>query len=144
MTCEILGAKRVGIVGHERKQIIRPRSDVCLTHSELDLLVEEIHHRHRSRGPAVDADQRHRPAAANGVDGRVEYRRTVGPDLFGQRRSDPVRKLSDHGLHGFHDRCTVRLHADGVDHGVRAPTRRRLDNLRTGSPSFSQSITSAP
>ena len=65
---EVGGAERVGVVGHQRHDLVDPALDVRLAHPDLDALVEHLEHRHRVDHAAVDAADRDRPAAADRVD----------------------------------------------------------------------------
>lgn len=66
---QVLGAQRVVVACHQRHEVIDPAFDVRLAHSELDALVEQLHHRQGVHGTAVDADDRQGAAPADGVDG---------------------------------------------------------------------------
>src|SRR5436190_13345882 len=81
---EVLGSQRISVLGQERQDLVRPSSDVGLSHEDLDLLVEEVHHRHRVESSAVDPGDREGPASPNGVDGVVEGAHAVDPGLLDQ------------------------------------------------------------
>jgi hypothetical protein len=64
---EGLGPQRVCVVDDQGEELVGPAADVSLSHPELELLVEHLHHRHRIGRTAVDADERDRstPATAS-------------------------------------------------------------------------------
>ena len=96
------------------------RLDVGLAHAELDLLVEQVHHRHRVELAAVDAADRDRAAAADGVDRGVQDAHAVDAGLLDHLPGDRVGQQAGHLLGQLADRRAVGLHADRVDHRVGA------------------------
>jgi hypothetical protein len=60
---KLADAQRVAVVADDRQQVIDPAPHVGLAHAQLHAPVEHLHQRHRVDFPAVDAADRHGPAA---------------------------------------------------------------------------------
>jgi hypothetical protein len=119
---EVLHAERVVVVPGERQALVDPASHVGLAHPQLDLLVEEVHHRERVSGSAIHPAQRDRPAAPNRVDGEVQHREPIDPGLLHELLRGRVGQEPEHVLGDLAHCRAVRLHARRVDDGVRAAT----------------------
>src|SRR6185437_1113281 len=117
---QALGAQRVGIVEQQRHDVVDPALDVALPHAQLDALVEHLQHRHRVQRPAVDTDDRHGAAAADGLNRVDQSSEPIDPELLGHRTADGIREHRRHLLPELFDRIAVAFHADGIDHPVRA------------------------
>jgi hypothetical protein len=115
-----LDAERIGRVGHQRHDVVDPVLHVGLAHPDLDLLVEHAQHRQRIGHPAVDANDRQRPAPADDIDRRMERAQPIDPRLFHEFGGDRIRQQPGHVLGHVRDGGAVRFHPDRVDHGVRA------------------------
>ena len=74
---EVRDAERVGGVVDERQDVVDPAVDVRLPHPDLQLAVEDLHHRERVLLAAVDTADRDRAAAPGGLQRRVQRRQPV-------------------------------------------------------------------
>ncbi len=110
------------LVGQQGKDVVDPALDVRLAHVQADLLVEHRQHRQRIGGPSVDPRQRDRSATPDDVDRRVEGSQPVDAGLRHRLARNEVRQQANGVLDQLIDQGAVRLHADGVDHRVRAQT----------------------
>ena len=141
-------AERVRVVLDQRQQHVGPAADVALTHPQLDLLVEHVHHRHRVDRAAVDPDHRDGAAAADGVDRGVQHRQPVDTDLLEHLAGGHIRQQAGQVLRRPGDVRPVRLHPDRVHHGVRAPPAghipQRVGDVRAGLQTRSGRCTSTP
>ncbi len=118
MRDEVHDAERVGRVLDEGQQVLDPVLDVALAHADRDLLVEERLHRQRVGLAAVDARDGDGAAAADRVERRVQRREAVDARDVHDLLRDAVGQEARSLLRERGGGAAVRLHADGLDHGV--------------------------
>ncbi|PSK62863.1 hypothetical protein B0E53_05229 [Micromonospora sp. MH33] len=105
----------------------RPIPLVALPHAQLDAPVEHLHERHRVLLAAVHAGDRHGAAAPDRLERGVQHREPVHAGLVGHGLRQLVGEQPDGGLGDLAQRRAVRLHADRVDHRVRAAPVDQVD-----------------
>lgn len=101
---EVFDAERVVVAGEQWHDVVHPAPDVRLAHSQLDLLVEHLHHRRRVHSAAIAA------AAVKMGDGTE---RVMGPGDF-------FYVLPGHDSWVVGDKLYVSLHIMGKP-GLRGP-----------------------
>src|SRR4051794_14501244 len=101
MRRQILGTEGIVVPDDERKEIRDPALDVCLAHTDLHALVEELHHRQRIELASVYADDRKRSAPADAMDRRTEGGQTIDPGALRESGPDAVREARCRLLHQF-------------------------------------------
>src|SRR3954452_8663158 len=87
---QIVDAERVVVAGQQRHDLVGPAPDMRLAHPDLNALVEELHHRHRVELSAVDATDRERSAASDGVDAFVQNLHAIHAELLDRLLGDRV------------------------------------------------------
>src|SRR5215210_4662292 len=117
---EVLDPERIVRADKEWHDLIYPRLDVGLAHADLDLLVEELQHVHGVSRTAVNATDGERTPTPHGLDTLLERRQPVHPGLLHRSLRSGIGQEADERLRHLAAARTVRLHADGVDHGVRS------------------------
>src|SRR5919199_1168651 len=110
---EILGAQRI-LVAKQGEEIVGPPADVGLTHAELDLHIEEVSQGEHLYRSGIDAAYRQGSAAP-------DRRHTLAQGIC------PI-KLDLGRLEDRADQRARRLHTDGIDCSVYAPTVGHLEH----------------
>src|SRR3954447_21754033 len=96
-----LGAEGIVVPADERKEIRDPALDVCLPHTDLHALVEELHHRQWIELASVYANNRKRAAPADALDRCTKGGQTIDPGALRKSGSDAVREARRRLLHQF-------------------------------------------
>ena len=115
---EGLDAEGILVAVEQGHDLVDPAFDVGLAHAQLDLLVEQVHHRHRVDLPAVHAAEGDRPASPDQVDREVQRGHAVDAGLLDHLLGDRIGEEAGHRLGQLPEGRALRLHSDGVDHGV--------------------------
>ncbi len=110
---QIFDAQRIAFAGEIRHEVVNPALDVGLTHTDLDLLIEQSQHGQWVRHSAIDASDRDGASATNRIDGIEQGGQPVDAKLTDERLGNGVRQERGHLLREFRQRRAMRLLAYG-------------------------------